>query len=493
MPGGASGVGRAVLAVAVLAVASACGPQQPYVAPQAVAPPLYKENATWKNGAPADDLARGAWWELFNDEPLNTLEARVAASNQTLKQADARLTAARAALTGARAALSPQVAVAPSITGARPSGNRAVSQFHAAYGDFLLPASVSYEADFWGRIKSSIAASRALAEATAADLETVNLSLHAELAGDYFALRGFDRERQLLDSTVTSYERALELTQNRFTGGLASQADVALAETQLETTRAQAVDLGIVRSALEHAIAVLVGEPASSFSLAQVPLADEPPMIPVGLPSALLERRPDIASAERRVAAAYAQMGVTEAAFYPIFQLTAAGGFESASLGSWISGLSNFWSIGPATLITVFDGGRRRAANAEARAQYDEAIAAYQQSVLVAFQEVEDQLSALRILSEEATIEQRAVDAAERSLQQATLRYRGGLASYLEVASAQSIALQNERTAVVLQMQRMTATVQLIKGLGGGWTLSDLPSVDPPPPAQPFVQSVAKQ
>jgi len=475
----ARGIRRSVAPVVMLAVAAACGPQKPYVAPEDAAPPSYKENATWKNGAPADHLARGAWWDVFKDEQLSALEVRVAASNQTLKQAEARFVDAHDALNGARSALYPQVTVSPAISRARQSGNRAVSQNHTSFADFLLPAGVSYEADVWGRIRSTIAVNRTLAQASAADLETINLSLHAELAGDYFALRGLDREQQLLESTVTSYERALELTQNRFTGGLASRSDVALAETQLETTRAQAVDLGIARSALEHAIAVLIGEPASSFALARAPLADEPPNIPVGLPSELLERRPDVASAERRVASAHAQIGVTQAAFYPIFQLTGTGGFESASLGTWITGLSNFWSVGPAAILTAFDGGRRRAATAQARAQYDEAIASYHASVLVAFREVEDQLSALRILSEEAAIQQRAVDAAERSLQQANLRYRGGLASYLEVTTAQSVALQDERTAVVLQTQRMTATVQLVKGLGGGWDRSALPALDP--------------
>jgi len=472
--------GAACLLASGLVIASACAPKTPYVAPEAPAPPAFKENANWKTGEPADAALRGTWWEIFNDEPLNALQARIDVSNQTLKQAEARFAEARAAVGGARAALYPQAALAPAIARAEQSGNRAIPSVHQSYADFLLPGSVAYEPDVWGRIRGSITASRTLAQATAADLETINLSVRAELAVDYFSLRGLDRERELLDSAVEAYERALELTQNRFTGGLASQADVALAETQLETTRAQAADLGVARAAFEHAIAVLVGDPPGTFALAPAPQSDAPPSIPAGLPSELLERRPDVAAAERRLASANADVGVARAAFYPIFSLTGTGGFESTSLSSWITGLSSFWSAGPAALVTVLDGGRRRAAVAQARAAYDEASAGYQEAVLVAFREVEDQLAALRILSEEAAIEQRAVEAAERSLQQATLRYRGGLASYLEVTFAQSVALQNERTAVGLQTRRMTASVLLIKGLGGGWNVSLLPrAIDP--------------
>jgi NodT family efflux transporter outer membrane factor (OMF) lipoprotein len=462
---------------ALLTVASACATRT-YAPPVVQTPTAFKENADWKPGEPADAAQRGPWWEVFGDEQLNQLEAQISVSNQTLRQAQARFTQARASVSGARSALYPQITASPSVSWAKPSGNRAVSPFHDTYTDLLLPANVIYEADVWGRIRNSVEANRTAAQATAADLELVNLSLHAELAGDYFLLRGFDRERELLDSAVAAYERALELTRNRFRGGLASQADVALAETQLETTRAQAVDVGVARAAVEHAIAVLVGVPASGFALAPVTVDHTPPLVPVGLPSELLERRPDISAAERRVASANAQVGVTTAAFYPIFALTGSGGFESASLANWIGGLSTFWSAGPSALITIFDGGRRHAATAEARATYEEATAAYQESVLEAFREVEDQLAALRILSEEAAIQRRAVDASERSLQQATLRYRGGLASYLEVTVAQSVALQNERAAVGLLTRRMTASVLLIKGLGGGWNVSTLPAVE---------------
>jgi len=468
---------KRILPVGLLALLTACATKT-YVPPEVQTPPAFKESTDWKAGEPADAVLRGTWWEVFGDEQLNQLEAQISVSNQTLKQAQARFDEARASVRGARSALYPQVAVAPSVVWAKPSGNRAISPFHDSYADLLLPASVTYEADVWGRIRNSVEASRTAAQSSAADLEFASLSLHAELAVNYFLLRGFDQERELLESAVSAYERALQLTQNRFLGGLASQADVALAETQLETTRAQAVDIGVARSAVEHAIAVLLGVPAASFSLPTAASLHTPPAVPVGLPSDLLERRPDIASAERLVASANAQVGVTSAAFYPIFALTGAAGFESSSLGNWITGLSSFWTIGPSAIITVLDGGKRRAASAQAKAAYEEASAAYQQSVLVALQEVEDQLSALRILSEEAAIQQRAVDAAERSLQQATLRYRGGLVSYLEVAVAQSVALQNERVAVGLLTRRMTSSVLLIKGLGGGWNVATLPTVD---------------
>jgi NodT family efflux transporter outer membrane factor (OMF) lipoprotein len=465
---------RTAAALIALGLASGCAPRTKYVPPVALAAPAYKENANWKPVAPADALSRGNWWELYGDAQLNALEASVAVSNQTLKAAAARFAEARAAVTGARAALYPEVSTAPAAGAFQQSGNRAVSTFHGTYGDFLVPVSVSYEPDFWGRLRGTLAASRATAQATAADLETASLSIHADLAVDYFMLRGLDREAELLNGAVDAYERALELTRNRFEGGLASQADVALAETQLETTRAEAVDLGVARSAFEHAIAVLTGRTPSAFSLATAPLAEEPPAIPAGLPSDLLERRPDVAAAERRVAAANAQLGVAASAYYPILELTGTAGVESASLANLVSSVSTFWNAAPQLLVTVFDAGRRRAVTAQARAVYEENIATFQQSVLVAFEDVEDELAALRTLEQEAAVQQRAVDASERSLQQATLRYRGGLASYLEVTVAQSVALANERTAVDILTRRMTASVLLIKALGGGWNASTL-------------------
>jgi NodT family efflux transporter outer membrane factor (OMF) lipoprotein len=469
---------RSALIAALLLASAACAQKVKYVTPVAEVAPAFKENADWKAAQPSDAELRGNWWELFGDADLSALEDRVDVSNQNLKAAEAQFAQARAILRGTRSNLYPTVTASPSIVRERQSPNRAIgSAIRGSYGDFLLPADVSYEADVWGRIRNTVEASRVTAQATAADLETARLSVHAELAVDYFSLRGIDREKELLDSAVAAFERALELTQNRFRGGIVSEADVALAETQLETTRAQAVDLGVERAAFEHAIAVLVGQPPSTFALVPATLREAPPDVPIGVPSALLERRPDIAAAERRVAAANAQVGVTTAAFYPILTLSGTGGFEGSSLANWLAGASNFWTIGPTALITIFDAGRRRSAIDQARAAYAEASAVYRQSILSAFSEVEDQLAALRVLDGEATIQKRAVDASQRSLTQATNRYRGGLATYLEVTSAQSVALDNERVAVELLTRRMTASVMLMKGMGGGWDASSLPQL----------------
>jgi len=455
---------------------SGCAPKVKYVQPTVDIAPAFRENADWKPAQPADASLRGTWWELFNDPDLNALEQQVDVSNQTLKAAEAQFAQARALVRGARANLFPTVDLAPSASRGQQSANRAISSFHQAYNDFLLPVDATWEPDVWGRLHYAVSASQAAAQASAADLETARLSIHAELAFDYFTLRGIDRDRQLLDSAVESFEKALELTQNRFLGGIASQADVAQAETVLETTRAQAVDVAVARASFEHAIAVLIGRPASTLTIAEKPMSDSPPAVPVGLPSELLERRPDIAAAERRVAAANAQLGVATAAFYPRLILSGAAGFESSPLGSLLSGPSAFWTIGPALLVNVFDAGRRRSVADQARAEQDQATAVYRQVVLVAFREVEDQLSALRILDQEAAVQRRAVDAAERALMQATNRYRGGLVSYLEVTSAQNAALANERTAAGILTRRMNASVLLMKGLGGGWQLSSLPA-----------------
>ncbi|MBI3400754.1 MAG: efflux transporter outer membrane subunit [Acidobacteria bacterium] len=464
-------------ATVVLAFATACAPKTKYVVPITEIAPAFREHANWKPAAPRDANPRGDWWTIFGDPTLDALEARVDVSNQTLKAVDAQFAQARALVRGAQASLRPQVTAVPSLASIRQSGNRALSSFHDPYGDYVLPADVSYEADVWGRLHGIVETSRTAAQATAADLETARLSVHAELALDYVTLRGLDREQDLLNSAVRAYEQALDLTNNRFRGGLSSQADVAQAETQLETTRAIAADVGVGRAVLEHAIAVLVGEPASTFTLPPAPLTGAPPDVPVGVPSDLLERRSDIAGAERRVAAATSQVGVTAAAFYPLVTLSGALGFESSSFGSWLAGASNFWAAAPVALINVFDAGKRRAANEQAQAVLDQASASYRASLLTAFREVEDQLSALRILDEEAKIQDRAVAASERSLTLATNRYRGGVTSYLEVITAQSAALANERTAVSILIRRMNATVLLLKGLGGDWNVATLPAV----------------
>jgi NodT family efflux transporter outer membrane factor (OMF) lipoprotein len=463
--------------ISVVAFAAGCASTGPYTRPAAETPVAFKENANWKPAQPADTTIRGKWWELFGDPDLNALEELIAVSNQTLRGVAAQYEQARAAVRAARAGLFPQADVDPSLMRARQSGARAISGFHAPYSDLLLPATASYEADVWGRVRGTIAASRAAAQASAADVESVSLSLHAELATDYFTLRGLDRERQLLNSAVSAFQTALDLTQNRYRGGIASQADVAQAETQLETTRAEAVDVDVARAQVEHAVAALIGRPASSFSIAPAPLTATPPSIPVGLPTELLERRPDIAGAERRVAEAHAQAGVAAKAYYPLLTLSGAAGFESSSFGNWISGISSFWAIGPSAVATAFDAGRRRAAAEQARAAAEQASAGYQQTVLTAFREVEDQLSTLRVLDEEARILDNAVAASERSLTLATNRYRGGVATYLEVIAAQSAALGNERAAVELLTRRMVASVLLIRSLGGGWSVAALPRV----------------
>jgi NodT family efflux transporter outer membrane factor (OMF) lipoprotein len=462
----------------VLIAIPACAPHTKYVAPTLDVAPAFRENADWKIAQPADQELRGDWWELFGDPTLSALERQIDISNQTLRAAAAQFAQARAIVRGTRAGLFPQVDVAPSASRSELSGNRQTSAVRAAANDFVVPVDVSYEADVWGRIRGTVDVARANAQASAADVETARLSLHAELASDYFTLRGIDRDRQLLDAAVESFEKALELTQNRFQGGIASQADVAQAETVLETTRAQAVDVAVARAGFEHAIAVLVGRTATTFSIPVEPLNLTPPSVPVGLPSELLERRPDIAAAERRVAAAYAQVGVANAAFYPRLLLSGAVGFESSPLGKLLAGASNFWTIGGSLAVNVFDAGRRRAASEQARAAQDQADAIYRQSVLLAFREVEDQLAALRILDEEAAIQQRAVDAAERSLLQATNRYRGGIASYLEVTSAQNALLANQRTAAGILTRRMDASVLLMKGVGGGWQVASVAAPD---------------
>jgi len=451
-----------------------------YARPAAPAPPQYKElPPAWKAAQPNDQIAKGKWWEVFEDEQLNKLEEQINVSSQTLKAAQAQFEQARAIVRINRSNLYPSVTAGVNVTRSHQSTNRPNGRLSPAsnYTDLQLPVDASYEADVWGRVRRAVEAARANAQASAADLESVSLSLHAELATDYFQVRALDAEEQLLNSTVSAYEKALRLTQNRYTGGIASQVDVAQAQTQLETTRAQAIDLGVQRAQFEHAIAVLIGQPASTFTLAVSPLANTPPVVPVGLPSELLERRPDVAGNERRMAAANAQIGIARAAYYPAITLSATGGFESTSIASWFNGPSGFIAGSASALLTAFDAGRRRAVTDEAQAAYDQSAANYQQTVLGAFQEVEDSLAALRLLEDEAKTQDAAVAAAEHSLALSTNRYKGGVATYLEVITAQSFALSDQRTAVEIAGRRMAASVSLIKALGGGWSSANLPVV----------------
>jgi NodT family efflux transporter outer membrane factor (OMF) lipoprotein len=465
----------------VAALLAGCAPVGPQYKRSPLAnplPPSFKgqdpEAGNWKAADPSDALPRGKWWELFGDSQLNSLEEQIDVSNQNLKAATAQLDQARAAMRANRAEFYPVLTGGGAITQTHQSDNRPIG--HATYSDYALPFTFSYEADVFGRVRHSVQQSRVLAQADAADIETIRLSIHSELALDYLQLRSLDTEKQLLDSTVEAYEKALELTENRFKGGIASEADVAQAQTQLETTRAQALDVTVQRSQLEQAIGTLVGKPATSFTIAALPLDTEPPMVPAGVPSDLLERRPDIAAAERRVAAANEQIGLARTAFFPSLVLSAPFGLESGQLFSWLSGPSVLWGIGPAAAMTLFDGGRRRAVSDESRAAQEQASATYQQTVLSAFQDVETNLAALRILKDEAKIQDQAVRSAEKSLNLAMNRYKGGLTNYLQVITAQSIALANQRAAVQILSRRMTASVLLVKAVGGGWNASSLPS-----------------
>ena len=423
-------------------------------------------------------LRKGKWWEIFQDPQLTRWRANDV-SNQNLKAAEARFQQARALVRFNRAAYYPTV-----IAGA--SGAREHLSSHRP----LVPVSTPNQwhrpgdsggcrprSDVFGRLRHTVEAARANAQASAADLEAVRLSLDAELAFDYFEMRTLDAEEQLLLSNVTLFEKALDLTQSRYNGGVASAVDVAQAQTELENTRTQAIDVMVQRSQNEHAIATLIGQPAPTFTSPVAAWNAPPPEIPPGVPSELLERRPDIAAAERRVAAANAQVGVARAAYFPIFTLTGSGGFESTAITTLIQGPSGFLTAGAAAAVTAFDGGRRRAVSDQARAAYDESVANYRQTVLTAFQEVEDSLAVLRILDDEARAQQAAVAAAEHSLQLSTNRYKGGVVSYLEVTTAQSTALADERAAVDILRRRMTASVSLIKALGGGWNSANLPVV----------------
>ena len=468
----------------MLALFAACAVGPNYVRPTTEIPGAYKEMEGWKVAQPKDHLTRGAWWEIFNDPQLNALEEQVNISNQSLKVAEAQFRQARALVQVARAAYFPTVTVGASFTRARVSPNSpsVVSQtgktgtFSPPYSDYLLGADVSWELDLWGRVRRNVESSKATAQATAADLESTRLLVQGELAQDYFQLHASDAQKQLLDATVIAFQKFLELTKNQYASGVASRADVLSAETQLKTTQAQAIDVGVQRAQLEHAIALLVGKPASLFSIPVGPLTKVPPAVPVGVPSGLLERRPDIAGAERRVAAANAQIGVAVAAYYPTVTLSASGGFESSSLSKWLSWPSRFWSVGPGISETVYDGGLRRGQTAAARAAYDGTVASYRQTVLTGFQEVEDNLAALRILENEAKVQDEAVKAARQAVDFTTNQYKAGTVSYLNVLIAQTVALNNEITALGIASRRMTASVLLVMALGGGWDVSTLPS-----------------
>jgi NodT family efflux transporter outer membrane factor (OMF) lipoprotein len=445
-----------------------------YKTPESVpAASAYKESGDWKPAQPVDAENRGAWWTLFQDPQLDALESKIDDANQNLKAALARLQQARAATRIVRADLFPTLTAGATAARSRTSVNspRFPPGAEPVGNNFDLEADFSFELDVWGRVRNAVSSAKASQQASAADLATLNLSIHAELAMDYFALCAEDSQQVLLDKTVADYTQSLQLTQNLYNGGGAALADVAQAQAQLETARTQAADIGLQRAQSEHAIAVLLGENPSAFHAQPSPMRQElmPPTIDPGLPSSLLERRPDVAAAERRVAAANAQIGVARAAYFPVFSLAATAGFDSTSSSNWLTAPSRLWSVGPAGVLTVFDAGRHRAQTVQAKAIYDENLADYRNTVLTAYQEVEDNLAALRQLQQESISEAAAVSATATALQQAQYRYKAGLVTYLEVSTSENTALQAQLSNVTIQLRRMNASVLLVKALGGGW------------------------
>ena len=493
----ASGATRVSLAAAVLAALflAACAVGPKYTRPSVPTPLAYKESATagvpiasdWRTAHPGDAVGHGnKWWEMFNDAELNGLEEKAAVSDQNIIAAADNFLAARALVRESRSQYFPTLTTNPSIINERPSpaqfGGLQTSTSSSSgitvksYTDYELPFDASWEPDLWGRVRNAVRANTFAAQASAADLENVRLSDQAELAVDYYELRSQDSLKQVFDSTVTAYQETLELTDSLYRGGLDNDESVAQAEAQLESAKAQDTNLGILRARYEHAIAVLTGQPPSGFYLPAEPLQSSPPSIPPGIPSELLERRPDIAAAERGVAEANAQIGIAKAAYYPTVLLNASGGLGNSSILDWFTWPSRFWSVGPSLAETLFDAGLRRATMDQYRTTYDATVANYRETVLTAFQQVEDNLAALRILSQNIEQQNAAVEAAARSLQEATARYKSGLDPYLNVISAQTILLNDQQTAVTFRMQAMVASVQLIKALGGGWDASQMPS-----------------
>ncbi len=460
-----------------------------YQRPSAPVPAVYKElppdaakaQAGWKPAQPNDQTTRGKWWEAFNDPDLNALEEQVNISNQNLLAAEAQFRAARDAVRIARASLFPTVSTVPSYTNARTSATlfnvKAGNLTSGQRSTYDLPVDVSYQADVWGSIRRSVRGSAEAAQLSAAQVENARLIYHAALAQAYFELHGTDGVKELLQRTVKSYEEFLQLTKDRFSAGVASGADVAQAQTQLNTTRAQLIDLDVARAQFEHAIAILIGKPPSEVSIASASIKAAPPVIPVGVPSQLLERRPDIAAAERQMAVANEQLGIAKAAFYPTVFLSGTVGLQTAQFTDWFTWPSRFWSVGAQAAEIIFDAGRRRAQSDLVRAEFDGTVANYRQTVLTGFQQVEDNLAALRVLADEARAQDEAVKSAEEALEISTYQYKAGTASYLQVITSQTVALQNHVVAVNLLTRRMVATVLLIEALGGGWDASTLPSV----------------
>jgi NodT family efflux transporter outer membrane factor (OMF) lipoprotein len=482
-------LGPAALAGATMLLISGCMVGPKYVKPSVPMAPgykeagadAYKENSNWQVAQPSDAAQRGDWWTIFGDTELNILEPQVAENNQDLKAADARFREARALIRFSHASLFPTVGVAPSAGGVRESSNQPYFNLNNAQGNgtgvIQLPVDLNYEVDVWGRVRRTVSAAREEAQASAGDRQTVLLSLQAELAIDYFEARSADAQEKLLNDTVKDFEEAFRITTNRFEGGVAPKSDVDQAQTQLEAAKVLARDITLQRAQFEHAIAILLGKPPASFALPTVPLDARPPMIPTGLPSELLERRPDIAAAERRVAEANDRIGIARAAFYPTISLNGSIGVEGTSFANLFDPASLLWSLGPTLSQTVFDAGRRAAVSEQANASYDETVANYRQTTLTAFQQVEDNLVALRVLDQEAGHQHQATLAAQSAEQIFNNRYVGGLDTYLQVVTAQTTELNNERNDIDIMRRQMDASVLLIKALGGGWSVANLPKL----------------
>jgi NodT family efflux transporter outer membrane factor (OMF) lipoprotein len=472
---------------ALLLAGCMVGPQ--YKRPATAMAPAFKEapqtaaSDGWEPGQPSDQKLKGDWWRLYQDPQLDALEVQVDAANQTLKAAEANFRAARAAIGYARSNEAPTIGVSPSAGSVRESPNEPyflTSLANNGQGYLTLPFDLNYEIDLWGRIRRGVTAAREQAQASAADMESVRLSLHAELATDYFGLRSADGQAKLLDDTIQAYQNALKLTQQRFTGGLALRSDVTQAEAQLEQARVQRSDVDVQRTQFEHAIAVLIGKPPAQLTISPSPINLQPPQMPAipgVLPSELLERRPDIAADERRMAAANEQIGIAQAAYYPSLSLNGIVGLEGTSVSNWFTWPSRFWAVGPSVSETLFDGGRRRATTQRTRAEYDATVANYRQTTLNAFQQVEDNLAALRILETESEQQHHATTAALQSLQTFEERYAGGLELYLEVITWQTTALADQRNEIDISRRQLDASVLLIKALGGGWDAQQLPKL----------------
>jgi len=466
-----------IMALPLLLASCMVGPD--YSQPTTAVPTAYKEQGPWKKAQPKDDMIRGPWWEMYHDPQLNALEAQVNISNQNVLQAEAQFREAAAAVKVARAGLFPTITANPAYTASQSSqsltkGGSSGGK-HGVNSLYNLPLQATYMVDVWGAVRRSIEANSTTAQASFAALENARLSYQATLAEDYFNLRGIDAQEKLLQTTVISYQKYLELTTNRYKSGIASQGDVAQSTTQLDNAKAQLIDLGVARAQYEHAIATLIGKPASQFSLGKLPLAATPPRIPVGVPSILLERRPDIAEAERNVASANASIGVATAAYYPSITISGVAGLESIQLSQLFSGPSFFWSVGPVLAQTLFNGGATHGQVQEARANYEATVAAYRQTVLTAFQQVEDGLSGLRILADEQVVAEEAVKSSQQSLDIATNLYKAGTQGYLEVIVANATALSDQLASVRIQTNRMTTSVLLVEALGGGWDKSQMP------------------